>query len=86
MVVDVVERRQVMEVDRIKIPALNYVRPMVPFMVAMPSFQNRIHFKGGKWTIPYVGLILFSLDKLKRISMIFFCGLSSMERYVLNCM
>ena len=59
MVVDVVERRQVMEVDRIKIPALNYVRPMVPFMVAMPSFQNRIHFKGGKWTTPYVGLILF---------------------------
>lgn len=86
MVVDVVERRQVMEVDRIKIPTLNYVRHMVPFMVAMPSFQNRIHFKGGKWTIPYVGLILFSLGKLKRISMIFFCGLSSMERYVLNCM
>lgn len=72
MVVDVVERRQVMEVDRIKIPTRNYVRHMVPFMVAMPSFQNRILFKGGKWTIPYVGLILFSLGKLKRISMIFF--------------
>lgn len=55
-----------MEVDRIKIPELNYVRPMVP------SFQNRILFKGGKWTTPYVGLILFSLGKLKRISMIFF--------------
>ena len=49
-----------MEVDRIKIPELNYVRPMVP------SFQNRILFKGGKWTTPYVGLILFSLGKLKR--------------------
>ena len=64
-----------MEVDRIKIHTLNYVRHMVPFMVAMPSFQNRILFKGGKWNIPYVGLNLFSLGKLKRISMIFFLRL-----------
>ena len=63
-----------MEVDRIKIPTLNYVRHMVPFMVAMSSFQNRILFKGEKWTTPYVGLILFSLGKLKRISMIFFAA------------
>lgn len=59
MVVDVVERRQIMEVDRIKIPTRNYVRHMVSFMVAMPFFQNRILFKGGKWLTPYVELILF---------------------------